>query len=165
MKRKRVYLVVPSSIIRLSVAEWLRTTPDLAVCGQSDNIDKARGAIARAKPDVMVTEMFSQEDFNSLQFLHREFPRLPILIYCCGDETWGAARVLEAGGNNYTTKMAKVSSLIDGIRRALARQKTLSSRARYCLRAGRSKSRFSKRAGSDLMNHLISYRLPRRRAD
>jgi DNA-binding NarL/FixJ family response regulator len=132
-KPRRVFLVDPFSLVRLSVAEWLRWTPDLIVCGQAETTDQALKAIRRLKPDIVVTEMFSKKDFKFIQTLHKEDPHLPILVFSCGSETWRAPRALEAGADGFLLKGASAHGLIDGIRRALEGRLVLSSEMRYQL--------------------------------
>src|ERR1700728_4816813 len=94
-KPRRVFLVDQFSIVRLAVAEWLNRTPDLVVCGATDSATSALRAIRRLKPDIVVTEIFSQQDFRFIEALHRRRPRLPILVFSFRDEAWYAPRALE----------------------------------------------------------------------
>jgi DNA-binding NarL/FixJ family response regulator len=132
-KPRRVFLVDPFSISRLSVADWLRRTDDLAVCGHTDSPDSGLKAIRKLKPDIVVTEMSSLRDFYFIQKLHREQPRLPILVFSSGNNSWAAPRALEAGADGYLLKGAHAEGLVDGIRRALEGRVVLGQRDRYQL--------------------------------
>ncbi len=133
IKRRRVFLVDPFSLVRLSVMRWLDQTSDLVVCGQTDRPAKALRAIRRLRPDIVVTEMFSQKDFKFIQTLHRRHPRLPILVFSVGRETWRAPSALESGADGYLLKGMDAGGLADGIRRALEGRVVLSSNVRYQL--------------------------------
>jgi DNA-binding NarL/FixJ family response regulator len=132
-KVKRVFLVDQFSIVRLTVAEWLNRTPDLIVCGSTDNATKALKEIRRLKPDIVVTEILSQQDFKFIRTLHRLHPCLPLLVFSFRDEAWYAPRALEAGADGYLLKGVSVDGLVDGIRRILEGRVVLSPNMRYKL--------------------------------
>jgi DNA-binding NarL/FixJ family response regulator len=132
-KPRRVFLADHFSIVRLSIIEWLRKTPDLVVCGQADNPTKALKAIRRLRPDIVVTEIFGQQDCQFIQTLHKEHPCLPILVFSFGNELWYAPRALEAGADGYLLKGVSARGLVDGIRRTLEGRVVLSPDMRYRL--------------------------------
>jgi DNA-binding NarL/FixJ family response regulator len=142
-KPKRVFLADQFPIVRLAVAEWLNRTPDLVVCGAADNATTALNSIRRLKPDIVVTEIFGQQDCRFIQTLHRRHPHLPILVFSFRDEAWYAPRALEAGADGYLMKGASVDGLVNGIRRTLEGRMVLSPNMRYkllvkCVRRGRA---------------------------
>jgi two-component system invasion response regulator UvrY len=132
-KPKRVFLADPYSVIRLAVAASLRRASDLTVCGQADNASEALRSIWRLKPDIVVTETFSQQDCKFIRTLRKRHPRLPILVFSSGYETWFAPRALEAGANGYLPKGVGAKRLLDGIRGTLGRRVVLSQNMRYRL--------------------------------
>ena|ERR1700722_12680472 len=132
-KPKRVFLADHHNLVRLTIAEWLKQTPDLAVCGQADDAQNALAEIRRLKPDIVVAEMFGREDFRFVQALHKQDPFLPILVFSFGDETWCAPRALEAGADGYLLKGVGAEGLVDGIRRTLEGRVVLSPHMRYQL--------------------------------
>src|SRR5690349_13080287 len=92
--RKRVFLVDQFPISRLAVSEWLKRTPDLAVCGEADSEAPALTAVGRLAPDLVVTEVLRQQDLGFIRSLHKRYPRLPILVFSFRDEHWYAPRAL-----------------------------------------------------------------------
>jgi DNA-binding NarL/FixJ family response regulator len=132
-KRKRVFLADQFSIVRLAVSEWLEHTHDLTVCGQADNSGDALKAVRRLKPDIVVTEIFGQQDLQFVQTLHKQHPRMPILVFSFRDEECYAPRALEAGADGYLLKGVSAKGLVDGIRRTLEGRVVLSPNMRYQL--------------------------------
>ena len=135
-------------IVRLALSEWINQTPDLILCGIAPNEAKALTAATQLKPDVVVTEILDQQDFESIRSLHQRFPQLPILVFSFRDEGWYAPRALEAGADGYLMKGVSVEVLLNGIRETLEGRVVLSSemRARLlmkCLRRRRNLKRLS----------------------
>jgi DNA-binding NarL/FixJ family response regulator len=145
-KVTRVFLVDPFAIIRRTVCEWIDRTPDLIVCGQSEDAMGALKAVSKLKPDIVVTEMLDQKDLRFVRTLHKRHPRLPILVYSFGDETQYAPKALEAGADGFLIKAIKSEGLVEGIRRTLEGRIVLSPGIRYrllakCMRQRRRPSR------------------------
>jgi DNA-binding NarL/FixJ family response regulator len=142
-KPRRVFLADQFSMVRLTVAEWLERTYDLTVCGQADSATNALKAIRRLKPDIVVTEIFSQQNLKFIETLHKQRPRLPILVFSFRDERCYAPQALEAGADGYLLKGVSAQGLVDGIRRTLEGRVVLSPNMRYqllekCVRRGRA---------------------------
>jgi DNA-binding NarL/FixJ family response regulator len=130
---KRVFLADPYSIIRLTVGDWLKRTPGLTVCGQADNPTIALQSIERLRPDIVVTEIFGEEDCQFIQTLRKQYPRLPILVFSYGNEKWYAPRALQAGADGYLLKGVNAEGLVDAIRNTLEGRVVLSPSMRYQL--------------------------------
>jgi DNA-binding NarL/FixJ family response regulator len=123
------------SACRLVLAAVLEQTPDLVLCGQADATGSALQAVGRLKPDVVVTEAFSQEDILFVRRLRRRFPRLRILVSSFRDEDSHAPLALEAGADGFLAKSAHAAELVGGIRDALEGRLVLSERMRARLLA------------------------------
>jgi DNA-binding NarL/FixJ family response regulator len=152
-RRRRVFLVDQFPVSRLAVAEWLKLTPDLTVCGEAATADGAFTAVCRLRPDVVVTEVLHQQDFEFVRGLHERHPRLPILVFSFRDEAWYAPRALEAGADGYLSKSVDPTRLVNGIRATLEGRVVLSTEMRAQLllkcagRRGALPARSSRRAG------------------
>jgi DNA-binding NarL/FixJ family response regulator len=114
----------------LAVAEWLKQTPDLTLCGEADSALTALQAVVRLKPDIVVTEILRQQDLGFIHSLHEQHPRLPILVFSFRDETWYAPLALAAGADGYLMKGVSVAQLAEGIRRTLEGRVVLSPHMR-----------------------------------
>lgn len=132
-RRKRIFLMDQSPIVRLAVAQWLAQTPGMAVCGHSDQPAVALKAIEELKPDIVVTEIPAKQDLKFIETLHKRHPRLPILVFSFRDEVWYAPKALEAGAHGYLLKSVTLEHLIEGIRGALKGRLILSPDMRYRL--------------------------------
>ncbi len=137
--RKRVYLVDHFLISRMAVSEWLKETPDLALCGEADNPTSALEGICISKPDIVVTEIIRQQDFGFIRSLRRRYPHMPILVFSFRDEEWYAPRALNAGAKGFLTKAATANELLDKIRSVLASQVLASRNSKEAIR-GSNKS-------------------------
>jgi len=149
--------------VRVTIADWLKRTPDLALCGQADNATKALKSIERLKPDIVVTEIFGETDCKFIQALHKQHPRLPILVFSYGNETSYAPRVLQAGADGYMLKGMSADGLVDGIRRTLEGRVVLSPDMRYqllvkCVRQNRAPAVARKRPCQCLAKRKTSAR-------
>lgn len=130
---KRVFLVDQFSTMRKTVADRLKHTPNMAVCGEAANAALALKAIGELKPDIVVTEIVGPPRLKFIQTLHEQFPRLPILVFSFRDEGRYAPRALEAGADGYLPKSVTVDNLMEGIQGALEGRLVLSASMRYRL--------------------------------
>ena len=147
-RRRRVFLVDHFPISRTVVAEWLKETRDLVLCGQADNVESALASIGRLKPDVVVTEIIRQQDLGFILGLRSRYPRLPILVFSFRDEDWYAPRALEAGADGFVEKGVDRSVLVEGIRGTLVGRVVLSpAMSRLTLKKALHSGTTSKSAG------------------
>lgn len=154
-ERKRVFVADHFPISRLAMEEWLKATSDLSPCGEADNASNALTAIDHLKPDVVVTEIFRQQDLGFIQSVHQEHPRLPILVFSFRDESWYAPRALAAGANGYLMKGVGRDELLDGIRRTIAGREVLSGEMRSQMARTYRRRRRSSRERRGLRSHAL----------
>ena len=86
-------------MMRLGQVETLNREPDLVVCGQAGTARETMVAIARLKPDLVVTD-FTLPDKDGLELIkdiQALHPGLPVLVVSMHEETFYASRVLRAG--------------------------------------------------------------------
>ena len=127
---RRILLVDSHPVMRRAVACWVNDTPDLKVCDEATNVVQALRAVARCKPDLVLTELADGGPaFGLVETLRRSQPDLPVLILSVYDETLCARRALDAGARGYLIKRAGGPNILDGIRRALRGEIVLSSLA------------------------------------
>jgi CheY-like chemotaxis protein len=130
---KRVLVVDQFPGCRLAMGQWLEQTPDLKVCGEANRYGTALWAVGHLKPDVMVTEILSQQDFAFIRRIRRRHPGMPILVFSFRDEECYAPRALEAGADGFVRKAAGVAGLLHGIRGVLEGRIVLSTHMRTML--------------------------------
>jgi DNA-binding NarL/FixJ family response regulator len=124
--------------------ETLNREPDLTVCGQAGTTRETMEAVARLKPDLVVTDFTlpdkdGLEMIKDLQALH---PGLPVLVVSMHEEAFYAPRVLRAGGRGYVMKSEGPEKIVAAVRTILGGQIALSP-----LMAARALESFSGQAG------------------
>lgn len=168
-RAKRVLVVDTFRLSRLAVAKLLKDSDDLAYCGEADSFSRALKAVARLKPDVVVTEILLHQDFDLIHELRRRHPRLPILVFSYRDEDWYAPRSLEAGADGFLSKAVTAQELMDSIRAVAGGRLVLSARIREqllakCMRRGCPFARQKRRSVAFRTGRMpgTGARLPRR---
>jgi len=130
-KQKRILLVDDHPLMRRGQADLLSREPDFLVCGEAGTAREAMDAIAKLKPDLVLTDMAlpdkdGMELIKDILALH---PGLPVLAMSMQDEALYAARVLRAGGRGYVMKGAgSDDQLANAIRTVLSGQIAVSPR-------------------------------------
>jgi len=113
---------------RIGQVEVLNRESDLTVCGQAGSVREAMEAIAKLKPDLVVTD-FTLPDKNALELikdLHALHPGLPVLVVSMHEENFYAPRVLRAGGRGYVMKSEGADKVVAAARTILGGQIALS---------------------------------------
>jgi DNA-binding NarL/FixJ family response regulator len=131
--RPRQILVVDDHpMTRHGIAEHIRTSPDLAVCGELGTANAALAAVAARPPDLVLADL-SMNDRNGLELikdLHALHPAVPVLVFSMHYESLYAERVLRAGGRGYIMKSEGAEKLMQAIREVLAGRVYLSDAMR-----------------------------------
>ena len=126
--KKKVFVVDDHPMTRVGQVETLNREPDLAVCGQAGTARETMEAIARLKPDLVVSDFTlpdkdALEMIKDIQALH---PGLPVLVVSMHEETFYAPRVLRAGGRGYVMKSEGPEKVVAAVRTILGGQIALS---------------------------------------
>jgi DNA-binding NarL/FixJ family response regulator len=126
--RKKIFVVDDHPMTRLGQVETMNREPDLTVCGEAGTVREAMDAIARLKPDLVVTD-FTLPDKNALELikdLQALHPGLPVLVVSMHEENFYAPRVLRAGGRGYVMKSEGAEKVLAAARTILSGQIALS---------------------------------------
>ena len=120
--KTKLLVVDDHPMMRLGHVEALNREPDFIVCGQAGTACEAMEAIARLKPDLVVTDMTlpdkdGLELLKDIQALH---PGLPTVVVSMHEETFYAPRVLRAGGRGYVMKSEGPEKVVAAIRTVLS---------------------------------------------
>ena len=115
---KRVLLVDDHAVVRKGLVALINEEPDLQVCGEAEDEQSAREAVARLRPDVAVVDWsLGQKDASNLiRSLHEAYPDMPLLVLSMHDELFYAERVLRLGASGYVMKRNATERVIEGIR-------------------------------------------------
>ncbi len=126
--KKRIVVVDDHPTMRIGQVEMLNREPDFTVVAQAGTAGETMQAIAKLKPDLVVTDFTlpdktGLEMIKDIQALH---PGLPVLVVSMHEEFFYAPRVLRAGGRGYVMKSEGPEKVIAAARTILSGQIALS---------------------------------------
>ncbi|MEO8428495.1 MAG: response regulator transcription factor, partial [Verrucomicrobiota bacterium] len=118
---KRILIVDDHPMTRYGIAQLIGQEPDLEMCGEVDNADRALAAVKTLKPDLVVADlaMPGKSGLELIRDLKAQYPEVAVLVVSMHDESIYAERVLRAGGRGYLMKSAGGEKLLQAIRRVL----------------------------------------------
>lgn len=119
--KRRVYLVDDHPMTRLGLGANINRQADLEVCGEAGSPAEAMTALAKFKPDLMVTDMTmpGRSGTEFIKDVHALQPDLPILVLSLHNEMLFAERALRAGARGYLMKDAGAVRILEVIRQIL----------------------------------------------
>ena len=122
--RKRILVVDDHPFMRAGLAQLIDRQPDLHVCCEAGNPAEALQALAKGRPDLVLTDITmpgrsGAEFIKDLLALH---PGLPVLVISMHDESIYAERMLRAGARGYIMKEAGGEALLAALRQVLGGQ-------------------------------------------
>ncbi|MBI3418409.1 MAG: response regulator transcription factor [Verrucomicrobia bacterium] len=128
LAKRRVLLVDDHPMTREGLAAIINRQADLEVCCEASNPAEAMSALAKLKPDLMVTDltMPGRSGVEFLKDVHAMMPELPMLVLSMHDEMLYAERALRAGARGYVMKDAGSAKLLEVIRLVLSGQSYVS---------------------------------------
>jgi DNA-binding NarL/FixJ family response regulator len=119
--KKRIFIVDDHPMMRQGLAQLIGAEKEMMVCGESENAERAVGAVKDLKPDLVLADI-SLPGRNGLELI-KDFqaiqPGLPVLVISMHDESLYAERVLRAGGRGYIMKQEGGKKLMQAIRQVL----------------------------------------------
>ncbi len=116
--------------MRAGLAGLIERQPDLTVCAEAGDPAEAIRALAKTKPDVVLTDltMPGRSGLEFIKDLVASDPDITILVVSMHDEVVYAERALRAGARGYIMKEAGGEALLAAIRRVLGGDVYVSSR-------------------------------------
>jgi DNA-binding NarL/FixJ family response regulator len=127
-KRHKILVVDDHPMTRDGVAHLINKQAGMDVCAEAGNPSEAFEAIAKTRPDLVLTDM-TMPGRSGLEFIKdllAAHPALVILVLSMHDEAVYAERALRAGARGYIMKEAGGENLLTAIRRVLGGQVYLS---------------------------------------
>ena len=127
---RRILLVDDHPFMRMGLAQFLNSQPDLRVCGEAGDPREAMALVEKARPDLVLLDLNlpgkgGLELIKDLRALH---PELPVLVLSMHDEPQYAPRVLRAGARGYIMKSEPVTRMAEGIREVFRGKMVVSDR-------------------------------------
>src|SRR5271163_4912321 len=119
MTKIRVIVAEDQAMVLGALAALLETEPDIAVCGRSSNGREALSAVAKLKPDVLVTdiEMPEMTGLTLAAEVRERYPQTRVMILTTFARPGYLRRALDAGAKGYLLKDRPAKELADAVRR------------------------------------------------
>jgi DNA-binding NarL/FixJ family response regulator len=120
-QRRRILLVDDHPFMRAGLAQLIDRQPDMMVCGEAGNPAEALQALAKVKPDLVLSDltMPGRSGLEFIKDLRAAHDTLAILVVSMHDESVFAERALRAGARGYIMKEAGGENLLTAIRQVL----------------------------------------------
>ena len=115
----RVIVAEDQAMVLGALAALLETEPDIAICGKAANGREALTAIARQKPDVLVTdiEMPEMTGLTLAAEVRDRHPQTRVVILTTFARPGYLRRALDAGAKGYLLKDRPAAELAEAVRR------------------------------------------------
>jgi len=129
-RKRTVFLVDDHPIVRQGLTLLINQEPDLAVCGQAEEMYAALQAIQSFRPDIMIVDISlnGPDGLELLKNVRTKHSGMPVLILSMHDETIYAERALRAGANGYIMKQEATEKVLIALRRILGGEIYVSDR-------------------------------------
>lgn len=119
--KSEIIIVDDHPIFRRGLAQLINEEHDMEVCGEAEDVDEAKKAIGKLKPDMVIVDISLKDrsGMELLRYMAEKYPLLPSLVLSMHDETLYAERVLRAGARGYIMKQEMTGNVIQAIRQVL----------------------------------------------
>jgi DNA-binding NarL/FixJ family response regulator len=153
----RILIVEDHPLVRESLKTIIRREPDLAICGEAEDRERALELAAADEPDLALVDLTLKnshgldliKDFGNL------WPKIKILVLSMQDEALYAERVIRAGAQGYISKQEVPKKILLAVRQILAGKIYWSEKAAAHVA---SKIARSSRPGADLSVEVLTDR-------
>ena len=120
--KNAVLIVEDHEIFRLGIRELINHEPDLAVCGEADDVESARTLIRKLRPDLVIIDITLKKSngMDLIKEISAHYKSMKTLVLSMHDELLYAERSLQAGAQGYIMKQETSRSIVKAIRHILA---------------------------------------------
>jgi len=121
-KQIRIFIVEDHPIFRMGITELINRETDMTVCGDADNLARARALIHTLKPDLVVVDL-SLKQSNGIDLVKElcdQYEAIFCLVLTMHDEALHAERCIKAGAKGYIMKEEASKSVVKAIREIMA---------------------------------------------
>jgi DNA-binding NarL/FixJ family response regulator len=121
----RIIIADDHSIVRRGLKEILGEGFPFAQIDEADSADELIKSVMKQEYDLVLTDltMPRKSGLESLEFIRKHYPRLPILVLSVHSEEQYAIRVLKAGASGYLNKDLAPEELTRAVQTVLAGRK------------------------------------------
>ena len=120
--KRRVLIVDDHPLMRQGLAQLINQQPDLAICGEAEDVPQALRQTSELNPDVVIVDLSlrGSDGIELIRCLHLQHAQLPVLVLSMHDETIYAERALRAGARGYIMKQEATNQVLSAVRCVLA---------------------------------------------
>jgi len=129
-RRAKILIVDDHPITRHGLAQLLNNEPDLTVCGEAEDAQRALNSIKSLQPDLVLSDitMTGKSGLELIKEMQAQHPQVAVLVLSMHDESIYAERILRAGARGYLMKSAGGAELLVAIRQVLRGEVYLSKK-------------------------------------
>lgn len=117
----RALVVDDSAVLRRLITTALSTDPEIEVVGTATNGREAVARVDELRPDIVTLdiEMPELDGLGAVEIIHRNHPRLPVIMFSTLTEKGAAAtlKALSRGASDYVTKPSGAGSVHESMAR------------------------------------------------
>src|SRR5579884_1188256 len=120
-ERSRILIVDDHPLFREGLQQMIDRTPDLAVCGEAEDVAEALKAIPELKPALVLVDISlgAGSGIDLIKAIKAKYEDLPVLVISMHDESLYAERALRAGAMGYVMKHERGKRVLAAISRVL----------------------------------------------
>ncbi len=128
MRRCRVLLIDDHVVVRDGLATLLALEPDLDVVGCAGDLAEGIALVRNTRPDLILCDLYmpGMSGDQAVQALHREFPRVMVLVLTAHGSLECVRAAFVGGAIGFVCKDASRSELLRAVRRAASGRRTVS---------------------------------------
>jgi two-component system invasion response regulator UvrY len=118
----RVFIADDHPIVRQGLLQILADTDDIGVVGEACAGQELLDRLPTTPCDVVLLDLTMPgiDGMDVLKILHRDWPKVPVLVLTMHSEDQFALRTLKAGASGYLTKDSAPGELVGAIRHIVA---------------------------------------------
>ena len=120
MEKIRVLLVDDHEMVRMGLATYLNTEPDIEVIGEANNGREGVEQAVSLKPDVVLMDLVMEvmDGIEATRELKKQWPECKVIVLTSFIEKEKVFPVIEAGAFSYLLKTSRAPEIAQAIRQA-----------------------------------------------
>lgn len=122
-----VFLIAERPLCRFGMAQLISDQPDLAVCGQADDVERAKEVLKESGATAAVLDISGlPAAADAVRSLHQDWRDLPVLVVAAQTDQRSAMLAIRAGAKGFITNREDASQFVEAVRKVIGGQVYLS---------------------------------------